>query len=150
MTWFPAFPASPRLLPLTAAILAALSASAWADDQPQAQQPAGESSTQPPSAPQAVPGLQGVAPALFSPQMPVLASTAPPPSRKRRDEKSCVQTGTADHMTGSPDRVMYFDENVELTQCNTEVTADRGVYQVVDDQIEAYRNVRLKIGRAHV
>ncbi len=145
MTWFPAFPASPRLLPLTAAILAALSAPAWADDQPQTPPPAGQpvadDSTQAP--PQALPALpQNVAPAMFSPQMPILMST-PPISRKRRDEKNCMQTGTADHMSGSPDRVMYFDDNVELAQCNTEVTADRGVYRVVEDQIEAYQNVRL-------
>ena len=146
MTWFPAFPASPRLLPLTAAILAALSAPAWADDQPQAPaptgQPAADDSVQ--SSPQqALPvPPQSAAPALFSPQMPILAST-PPITRKRKDEKNCVQTGTADHMSGSPDRVMYFDDNVELTQCNTEVTADRGVYRVVEDQIEAYQNVRL-------
>lgn len=46
-------------------------------------------------------------------------------------------------MSGSPDRVMYLNDNVELTQCNTAVTADRAIYRVVEDQIEAYQNVRL-------
>jgi len=137
MTWFPAFPARPRLLPLTAAILAALSAPAWADDQAQAQQPA-DDGTQPQ---QALP--QSGVPATFSPQMPVLMSVPPASRKQRRDEKNCVQTGTADHISGSPDREVYFDDNVELTQCNTAVTADRGVYRVVEDQMEAYQNVRL-------
>jgi LPS-assembly protein len=136
MTWFPAFPARPRLLPLTAAILAVLSAPAWADDQPQLQPGTTDEGPQ-----QALP--QGVAPAMFSPQMPVLMSVPPANRKQRRDEKNCVQTGTADHMSGSPDREVYFDDNVELTQCNTAVTADRGVYRVVEDQIEAYQNVRL-------
>ncbi|HEY8023553.1 MAG TPA: LPS-assembly protein LptD [Burkholderiaceae bacterium] len=135
MTWFPAFPALPRLLPLTAAVLAALSAPAWAQqqapEQAGAQQPAAASA-----------GTDDAAKPLNGLAKPPLMST-PPASRSRKSEKNCVQTAEADSMSGSPDRVMYLNDNVELTQCNTAVTADRAIYRVVEDQIEAYQNVRL-------
>ena len=40
-------------------------------------------------------------------------------------------------MTGSPDRVMYLYNDVEVTQCNTAVVADKATYHVVEDEIDA-------------
>ena len=46
-------------------------------------------------------------------------------------------------MTGSPDRVMYLYNDVEVTQCDTTIDADKATYHIVEDQIEAFGHVRM-------
>lgn len=67
-----------------------------------------------------------------------------PPSRSRsKADKNCPQTAEAETITGSPDRVMYLYNDVELTQCETQVVADKATYHIVEDRIEASGQVRM-------
>src|SRR5579872_5397042 len=103
MTWSSAFPKSPRLLPLAAAVIAALSASGLA----QAQVANG------------LPIVNSVPDISIVTGIPGNATPAPEP-RKRKSEKNCPQTAEAETMLGSLDRVMYMINDVEVTQCETD------------------------------
>ncbi len=129
MTWSPAFPNSPRLLPLAAAIIAALSVPMLAHAQM----------------------LNGMPVALGVPDISIVTGTAgvappdgiPPSAKKPKSQKNCPQTAEAEFMTGSPDRVMYLYDDVEVSQCDTDVVSDKATYHIVEDQIEAYGQVRM-------
>jgi len=119
MTWSPAFPNSPRLLPLAAAIIAALSVPMLAHAQM----------------------LNGMPVALGVPDISIVTGTAgvappdgiPPSAKKPKSQKNCPQTAEAEFMTGSPDRVMYLYDDVEVSQCDTDVVSDRGLWPSADD-----------------
>lgn len=129
MTWSPVFSNSPRLLPLAAAIIAVLSAPALVHAQAGAGLPLAN------SAPDIsiVTGTSGAVP----------PDGTPPYRKKGNSDKNCTQTAEAETMTGSPDRVMYLYNDVEVTQCETEVVADKATYHIVDDEIEAFGQVRM-------
>jgi LPS-assembly protein len=137
MTWFPAFPNSPRLLPLTAAIIAALSVPTLAGAQTAVELPS-VAATMPDA-----PATSGVPPATAAPTGVTFPAASPPFPRKGKSNKDCPQTADAETMTGSPDRVMYLYNDVEVSQCDTTVDADKAIYHIVDDQIEAYGQVRM-------
>jgi len=68
---------------------------------------------------------------------------APPAPKKGRQDKSCPQNARAESMSGSPDRVMHMDKDVEVSQCDTAVKADQATYYVIDDLIEASGHVKM-------
>lgn len=63
--------------------------------------------------------------------------------KKTKSEKNCPQVAEAETMNGSLDRIMYLINDVEVSQCDTDVVADRATYHVVEDQIDAFTNVRM-------
>jgi LPS-assembly protein len=126
MTWSSAFPKSPRLLPLAAAVIAALSVPGLA----RAQVPNGLPIVNSVPDISIVTGIQGGIPPA-------------PENRKRKSEKNCPQTAEAETMLGSLDRVMYMINDVEVSQCETDVVADKATYHVVEDQIDAFGQVRM-------
>jgi LPS-assembly protein len=117
------------LLPLVAAILAALSVSSLA----QAQVNGGFATAN------GVPDISTVTgiPGFVPPANPSLNG------KKAKSEKNCAQVAEAETMTGSPDRVMYLVNDVEVSQCDTDIVADKATYHVVEDQIDAYGRVRM-------
>ncbi len=129
MTWSPAFSHLPRMLPLAAAVVAALSAPTAVH----AQATTGWPVTYGVPDISIVTGTPGLAPQI----------SVPPASDKSKSEKNCPQTAEAETMTGSPDRVMYLYNDVEVTQCNTAVVADKATYHVVEDEIDAFGQVRM-------
>jgi LPS-assembly protein len=122
MIWFPALPNLPRLLSLMAAIVASLSVPILAGAQ--------------------LAGPQSAQSVVGTPDAPAV-SNAPPFNKNRKQAKSCPQTVEAETMTGSPDRVMNLYNDVEVSQCDTTIDADKAIYHVVEDQIEAYGHVRM-------
>jgi LPS-assembly protein len=130
MTWFPAFPNLPRLLPLTAAVVAALSAPTLAHAQTASGLPLAA-------------GMANASAASSTPAAGPSVVGASPFHASGRSDKSCPQTAEAETMTGSPDRVMYLYNDVEVTQCDTTIDADKATYHIVEDQIEAFGHVRM-------
>lgn len=130
MTWFPVFHNLPRLLAPMAAIVAALSVPTNADAQAAAGLPLATGAPEVP-APNGTPA--GVPP----------TGSAPPFRRNGKSDKNCPQRAEAQTITGSPDREIYLYNDVEITQCDTAVDADRAIYHIVEDQIEAYGDVRM-------
>lgn len=60
------------------------------------------------------------------------------------DDKNAPATITADQMTGSPDRVLYLERDVEIVRGATTINADRATYRVPEDEVEAQGNVRMR------
>ncbi|HXA46274.1 MAG TPA: LPS assembly protein LptD, partial [Burkholderiaceae bacterium] len=129
MTWSPVIPHSPRLLPLVAAILAALSVPTVAHAQ----------------ASNGFAGVNGVPDISIVTGVP--GYVPPIDSATKRDksksDKNCPQTAEAETITGSPDRVLNLYDDVEVAQCDTDIVADKATYNVVEDQIEASGRVRM-------
>ena len=59
------------------------------------------------------------------------------------DDKDAPATISAEQMTGSPDRVIYLERDVEVVRGATVINADRATYRVPEDEVEAQGNVRM-------
>lgn len=59
------------------------------------------------------------------------------------DDKNAPATISAEQMTGSPDRVIYLERDVEVVRGTTTINADRATYRVPEDEVEAQGNVRM-------
>lgn len=86
----------------------------------------------------------------FPPSQPLLrfltaalAVTVPSFASAQGDQDGPV-TIHAEQMTGRPDREVHLERDVEVTRGPTTVTADQATYNIVEDQIEASGNVRMR------
>ena len=80
-------------------------------------------------------------------QVPVPPSgpvAIPVPAKKRIDDAAAPATFQAEQMTGRPDREIIMDRDVEMSRGSTLVNADHATYHVVEDEVEANGNVRMK------
>ena len=68
----------------------------------------------------------------------------PVPAKRHIDDATAPATFQAEQMTGRPDREIIMERDVEMSRGSTLVNADRATYHVVEDQIEADGNVRMK------
>lgn len=68
-------------------------------------------------------------------------ATAKPP---RPDESNLPANLQAEEMTGRPDREIIMERDVEITRGSTVLRADHATYHVVEDEVEASGNVRMK------
>jgi LPS-assembly protein len=59
------------------------------------------------------------------------------------DDKNAPTIIQSERTSGRPDRIVNFDDNVELVKGSTVVTADHAVYRNLEDQIDASGNVRV-------
>ncbi|GAA4013466.1 LPS-assembly protein LptD [Actimicrobium antarcticum] len=74
----------------------------------------------------------------------VLAQSAPPPRPAKVNDREAPAEVSAEKMTGRPDRELELDSKVEIVRGTTTVTSDHAKYRIVEDEIEATGNVRMK------
>ena len=60
------------------------------------------------------------------------------------DDKNAPATVRAEQMTGSPDRIIHLDRDVEVVRGSTTVNADHATYRIPEDEVEAQGNVRMR------
>jgi LPS-assembly protein len=72
----------------------------------------------------------------------VLAQTAATPGKP--DEKNAPATISAERMSGRPDREIILERDVEITRGATTVNADKATYRILEDEVEAVGNVRMR------
>ncbi|MEC4720207.1 LPS-assembly protein LptD [Noviherbaspirillum sp. CPCC 100848] len=75
---------------------------------------------------------------------PSLASAQATSQAAAADEKNAPATVSAEQMSGRPDREVILERDVEIIRGPTTVNADRATYRVVEDEIEASGNIRLR------
>ena len=69
------------------------------------------------------------------------SAAASTPATARSDETTTV---SAEQMTGRPDREVDLDRDVELVRGNTTVKADKAIYRIIKDEVEATGDVWMK------
>lgn len=62
----------------------------------------------------------------------------------RTDDKDAPTTLGAERMTGRPDREVILERDAEIIRGGTTVNADRATYDVVEDEVNAAGQVRIK------
>jgi LPS-assembly protein len=71
-----------------------------------------------------------------------LAQTAP--KRAKTDDKNAPTTLGAEQMTGRPDREVILERDAEIIRGGTTVNADKATYDIVEDEVNAAGQVRIK------
>jgi LPS-assembly protein len=71
-------------------------------------------------------------------------TTVKPVKQIRKDDKEAPTTVSAEQMTGSPDREIILERDVEITRGETTINADKAIYNVVEEEVEASGGVRIK------
>jgi len=64
--------------------------------------------------------------------------------RGTADEKNLPATISAEQMTGRPDREVVLERDVEIERGPTTINADKATYRVVEDEVEAVGNIRMR------
>jgi len=59
-------------------------------------------------------------------------------------EKDLPATISAEQMSGRPDREIVLERDVEIIRGPTTVNADRATYRIVEDEVEAQGNIRMR------
>ena len=72
----------------------------------------------------------------------VAAQTDSTPSKT--DDQDAPTTLEAEQMTGRPDREVILERNVEIIRGGTSINADKATYNIVEDEVEATGNIRIK------
>nr|WP_225984692.1 LPS-assembly protein LptD [Noviherbaspirillum aerium] len=75
---------------------------------------------------------------------PTLASAQAAGQAAAEDEKNAPATVSAERMSGRPDREVILERDVEIIRGPTTVNADRATYRVVEDEVEASGNIRMR------
>jgi LPS-assembly protein len=88
--------------------------------------------------------LRRLAAVLAAASAPALASAQTDAKSSTEDESALPATIRAEQITGRPDREIILERDVEVTRGPTTVNADRATYHVVEDQVEAEGNVRIR------
>ena len=76
--------------------------------------------------------------------LPIHAHAQTTSNRVRVDDSNSAATLQAEQMTGRPDREIIMERDVEVSRGATVLKSDRATYNVVEDEIEATGNVRMK------
>jgi LPS-assembly protein len=86
--------------------------------------------------------------AIAAASVPTLAAAqaaqAPQSTARGADDKNAPATISAEQMTGRPDRDIHLERDVEIIRGPTTVNADKATYHVVEDEVEATGNVRMR------
>ncbi len=88
--------------------------------------------------------LRLLAAAMTAASMPALVSAQETAGTGKVDEKDLPATISAEQMTGRPDREIVLKRDVEITRGPTTVNADEATYHIVEDQVEAHGNIRMR------
>jgi LPS-assembly protein len=86
---------------------------------------------------------QGQAPAQAQSQSQAQAQAQAAPKRVKTKDKTAPAIIRAEQVSGRQDREIVFENDVELVRDQTKVTADKSIYHPIEDEVEAYGNVRL-------
>jgi LPS-assembly protein len=111
-------------------------------------QPGGAAGTNPPGTTAtpttALPSTQssGAAGAVATPGAPVSGAVTGNPGAAAN--KNAPTSVSAERMTGRPDREIMLEREVEIIRGPNVINADRATYDVVNDEVEAVGNVRMK------
>ncbi|HEY8608799.1 MAG TPA: LPS-assembly protein LptD [Noviherbaspirillum sp.] len=87
--------------------------------------------------------LRLIATLVTAASVPALASAQAQPKRSD-DEKNLPANVSAEQMSGRPDREVILERDVEIIRGPTTLNADRATYRVVEDEVEAQGNVRMR------
>lgn len=63
---------------------------------------------------------------------------------KKTDDKNAPAQIRAEQLSGSPDRDVFLERDVEIIRGDTKVNADKAHYNIVEDEVDASGNVRLQ------
>jgi LPS-assembly protein len=66
------------------------------------------------------------------------------PKREHTSDHDAPATIEAEQISGNPDREMTIDRHVEIVRGAMRITADRAIYHVVEDQVDATGNIRMQ------
>ncbi|MGV3742059.1 MAG: LPS-assembly protein LptD [Burkholderiaceae bacterium] len=76
---------------------------------------------------------------LAAASLPTVAS-----AQAAQSDEDAPTTLEAEKMSGRPEREVILEENVEITRGTTVLNADKATYDVVEDQVEAYGDIRIR------
>jgi LPS-assembly protein len=62
----------------------------------------------------------------------------------KKDDKEAPTTVSAEQMSGRPDREIILERDVEITRGEMTVNADKAIYNIVEEEVDASGNVRIK------
>lgn len=82
--------------------------------------------------------------AISATSLPAYVAAQTNAKQPRTDDGDVPTTLEADRMTGRPDREVILENNVEIIRGDTVLNADRASYNIVDDEVEASGNIRIK------
>ncbi|MDQ9168865.1 LPS-assembly protein LptD [Oxalobacteraceae bacterium R-40] len=80
---------------------------------------------------------------LAAVSLPTVASAQTAPTAQT-DDNQAPTTLEAEKMTGRPEREIILEENVEITRGPTVLNADKATYDIVEDQVEAFGDIRVR------
>src|SRR4051812_21421983 len=80
--------------------------------------------------------------AFAAASMPMLATAQT--KQAAGDEKNETMTINAEQMTGRPDRELHLERDVEITRGSMTINADKATYNIVEDEVDAAGNVRMR------
>lgn len=87
--------------------------------------------------------LRLLAAVLAAASVPALAS-AQENVKAAADDAEGPATISAEQMSGRPDRELVLERDVEITRGAATVNADKATYHIVEDEVEAFGNVRIQ------
>jgi LPS-assembly protein len=76
--------------------------------------------------------------------LPTLVSAQTAARIGKDEEQNLPATIRAEQMSGRPDRELVLERDVEITRGPTIVNADKATYHIVEDEVEAAGNIRLR------
>ncbi|MGH8807574.1 MAG: LPS-assembly protein LptD [Noviherbaspirillum sp.] len=82
--------------------------------------------------------------AVAAASLPTLASAQADGKISKEEEKKLPATIRAEQMSGRPDREIVLERDVEITRGPTTVNADKAIYRIVEDEVEAIGNIRMR------
>jgi LPS-assembly protein len=75
--------------------------------------------------------------------LPSFALAQTKPVMIKTDDKKVPATISAEIMTGSPDREITFERNVQVTHGETKIDADKATYHVVEGEVDASGHIKM-------
>lgn len=76
--------------------------------------------------------------------VPMLAAAQTAAKGAKIEDPEAPAKLRSEHMTGSPDREITLERDVEITRGATIVNADKATYSIVEDQVDAVGHVRMQ------
>jgi LPS-assembly protein len=81
--------------------------------------------------------------------LPTFAAAQTQAKRTKADDKNAPATVSAEQMSGRPDREIVLERDVEIIRGETTINADKATYHIVEDEVEASGNIRVKRDGQH-
>lgn len=82
--------------------------------------------------------------AVTAVSVPAVALAQANAKNDKAEEENAPATVSAERMTGRPDREIILEQDVEIIRGPTTINADTATYRVMEDEVEAAGNLRLR------